>query len=202
MKIRSKIALLLANLICVHSGAAAKNLKPKIDNDTYYHMGYVMNLFMAQKGCELGAKYQMKLVCTGGGLIDGINLMDLKFQLYGPPFTEMEARQLIVNCVDDYLQLVNQDETLRPFLRDYPFTPQNLDIDVFFHDPITRIMRVDPAMGSVSNWEGKIAYLTDDPADRFKYKSKKYESYDEAVAILKQLKAPATLPISPPTPAP
>ncbi len=41
---------------------------------------------------------------------------------------------------------------------------------------------------------GKISYFTKDESDGFGYKSEKYETYDEAVAILQKAKANSNKP--------
>ena len=81
MMMLKKIFVLLTCLISLDCNCIYQNKGYKIDDDTYHHMEYVMDQFMAQEGRWLGAKYQMRLGCIGGGLIDGINLMDLSFQL-------------------------------------------------------------------------------------------------------------------------
>jgi hypothetical protein len=98
--------------------------------------------------------------------------MSLDFQRYGPPLTEEEARKLIISCLDDYLAVVNKDEDIRSYLKNYPFTPKNIDLGIFNYYP-DRTDVYHPYIGTVTAREGKISYYTDEP-NKLKYYSKKY----------------------------
>jgi len=148
--------------------------------------GKILYDFVAKEGKLLGKKYHMSQCGIGGGVDDGISLMSLDFQRYGSLLTEMEARHLIVCCVNDYLKAVNRDDALRPFLKVYPFKPENIDLVIYSYHPIDRTEVLDPNIFIVSAHEGKVSYLTQDPENAFRFKSKKYESYDDALLILQK----------------
>lgn len=140
--------------------------------------------FINRQGKCLEQKYQMRQSSVGLGGVQ-VWLMALSFHRFGIPLTEKEARKLIINCVDDFLEAVNSDEQVRPFLKDYPFTAKNVNLKILNydknHDP-----HYFPSIALVMNSEGDIGFLTEDPSDKYGYYTKKYETYDEAVAILKQ----------------
>lgn len=140
--------------------------------------------FMSREASKIGKKYQMHLCGVGGGAVEeGIWLMSSHFQRDGELLTEQAARELIINFLNDYLSAVNSDEELRPYLKVYPFGPKNIDLAIYNYD-----LKGDdiyhPYIGTVSAVKGKISYLTDDENNKFKYKSEKDETYEEAVAIL------------------
>ena len=138
-------------------------------------------------GSKLAEKYQMLPYGIGGGARkgDGIWLMDISFQRYGHPLNEEEARKLIINCVSDFLEAVNSDECLRPFLKDYPFTAKNLNLRIFNYGK-DHVLYYFPYIAIVTNSQGKVGFLTEDPSVKCGYYTEKYEPYDEAVAILKK----------------
>src|SRR5262249_35504559 len=113
----------------------------------------------------------------------GVWLMSLSFDRRSSPLNEEESRELIVNVVNDYLQEVNKDAALRPYLKDYPFTSKNLELSIF-NSGIDGSDIYYPYINIVSNLEGKIVYYTKEETKKFGYKTKKYETWDEAVAIL------------------
>ena len=45
-----------------------------------------------------------------------------------------EARRLYVDVVEGYLRRYNQNEEIRPYLHDYPFTIDNLDVKIGFEN--------------------------------------------------------------------
>lgn len=148
--------------------------------------GRMLYSFIAREGKRLGKKYHMHLGSVGGGVDHGIWLMSLDFQRKNSVLTEEEARELIINSLNDYLNMVNNDEKLRPFLKEYPFKPENVDLAIFNYTADMHDI-YHPYIGLVSADKGKIGYLIDDESNQFRYKSQKYESYDEAMAILKLL---------------
>jgi uncharacterized protein YqgQ len=142
--------------------------------------------FIARTSKKLGKKYGMSPCGLGGGAReDGIRLMCLRFERYGDPLTEEAARRLIINCVGDFLQFTNNDGQLRPFLKDYPFTAKNLSLAIFNYDQ-NQVLHYFPYIAIVTNSEGKIGFLTKIASAEYGYHTEKYETYDEAVAIVKK----------------
>jgi hypothetical protein len=91
--------------------------------------------FNAKMGKFFGKKYAMSMYGTGGGAKkDGIWQFSLSLERCGNPLTENEARRLIINCLDDFLEAANSDEELRPFLKTYPFKPESIDLAIFSSD--------------------------------------------------------------------
>ena len=123
----------------------------------------------------------------GGARPDGIWLMTLSFERVNSPISEEEARKLIIQSVDDFLLAVNSNEELRPYLKNYPFTVKNLSITIFNYDG-KRELNFFPSIAVVKNSEGEIGFLTKIPLQKYGYHTKKYETYEEAVAILKNQK--------------
>lgn len=140
--------------------------------------------FIEREGDIIGKKYQMNLSGVGGGIDkEGIWLVSPHFKRMGFELSEEEARKLIISCVNDYLLVVNSDEKIRPFLKVYPFGPENIDITIF-NSKIDGKKIYDPYIGVISAVKGRISYKTNDKTNDLKYKSKKHEFYEESIAIL------------------
>jgi len=82
---------------------------------------------MAQK---LSKRYEMKVIGEKTGMAKCINLVGLRFQKLGP-LSKEKLREILVDCVEEFLQALNSNEKLRPHLKMYPFTSEGLDIAIF-----------------------------------------------------------------------
>jgi hypothetical protein len=121
---------------------------------------------------------------TGGGSIDKIRMMYLAFQYYEQIEIE-EARKLIIDAGDLFLKTINADERIRPYLRNYPFQPGNIELLIIFRKPDGS--EVDPeklrlvALGD----DKKLRYKIVDPATDH-LKTIFCETYYEAAEKLAQ----------------
>jgi len=71
---------------------------------------------------------------TGGEMLDEVNALCLTFEGYQEIGLE-EARELIVYCVSTFLNIINSNQQLQPYLGNYPFTSQNVEIMIFLYKP-------------------------------------------------------------------
>lgn len=141
---------------------------------------------IAKTGKKLAKKHHMSMGGTGGGGSEqGLTLLLMSFDKNGNPVDISTARRLIVECVQEFLADINNNEQLRPYLKVFPFTPANVEISIIFSDPNGgRVF--DPVLEVVAAHGGKVYYRTVDPNDHYKYKSKTDETYEEALAIIKK----------------
>lgn len=174
---------LLCSLWLYGTGFTLMGMGKKASSPTANDMMYD---FILREGKSLGKKHKMSLVATGGGTMGGIGLMNLSFYRYGSPLDEEESRELIIKCLHELLEAANGDEKLRPFLRNYPLTPENIDVAIYDYHPKTEFIYVYPYISVFAASRGRITYFSIDAEDRFKYKSEKYETYEEAIAILQK----------------
>ncbi len=149
------------------------------------------NQVIARTGERLSKKYHLSFSGIGGGEKDGKTwLMSVSFNRYGEPLTIEQGRRIIVDCVQEYLADINRHEELRPYLSNYPFTAHNLDIAIFnFNSKGESI--VDPYLEVMADYKGEMMYFTSDPENSYRYKSRTYESYEEALAILEKENIPS-----------
>jgi hypothetical protein len=139
--------------------------------------------FLNHTGKILATKYQMTEIGSGLGGMNKVDLMTLSFDRQGNPLQEHEARKLIIQCVEIFLQAINGEDQLRPYLQDYPFTAKNLDVSIFNSDE-NQVWHYFPHIAIVANTKGKVCFLTKSPSAQYGYHTEKYETYEEAVAIL------------------
>ncbi|WP_068466627.1 hypothetical protein [Candidatus Protochlamydia phocaeensis] len=137
-----------------------------------------------KSGKRIGQKYGLSPSAIGAGGVYGLRLMILDFHRYGEPLTQEEARRLIVACAEEFLTDINSDESLRPYLLDYPFSPNNISIAIINYDSKGE-RTFAPYIGTVLISEGIITYLINTP-EQLSYKDKIKETYEEALERLKQ----------------
>jgi len=140
-----------------------------------------------QVGQTLAKKYNMKFCGAGGGMPDGIvDMLALSFDLERQ-FTIEEARAILIDCVNTYVNAVNADKELKPYLKNSPFTPENIKISIFFKSPLSDDF-YDPYLRVACTSHGDLIYRTKEKGKEFGYKSEIIESYEDAVKILNENK--------------
>jgi hypothetical protein len=146
----------------------------------------ISNQLIARFGKQMEEKYGFHPCAFGGGATEeGIWLFSIHFDYYHEPMLIDQARRLIVSCAEEFLELINSSEEIRPYLKNYPSTAKNIEIAIFFKS-VERKKIYDPYMAVVSTNEGTITYRTEEEGNRFDYKLEVDESYEEALNILKK----------------
>ncbi len=67
---------------------------------------------------------------TGAQMMDEIQMLGLAFNYFQPVDIE-KSRKLLIDAVDEFVNAVNEDTEIRPYLGNYPFEPKNIDIRIF-----------------------------------------------------------------------
>jgi hypothetical protein len=117
----------------------------------------------AQTAKKLAKEKGLVLCGTGGGMIDDIKRMSMGFDYYKEVDLN-SARQLLVGTVSEYLTAINNDEELRPFLHNYPFTSKNVEICIWIYKPD----RKDLPPGKIAYLcarNGKLSYYAERPGE-------------------------------------
>jgi hypothetical protein len=170
------IILLIIFAPLVFSFSFFKSKKPRDYED-------MANEISAKVAKKLAKKHQMDWIGEGGGMMGSVYLIGLSFQIHHP-LDRDEARERIVDCVEELLAAVNANEEIRPFLRDYPFTPKNVRVIIYSNHPDGR-EAFDPYISVVSVYtEDGISFSTTEP-NKNTYKHRYRESYSKALAMLK-----------------
>src|SRR5262245_53313320 len=79
---------------------------------------------------RLESTYKMYASGSGGGAMYGINTVMLAFTIERP-ITVEEARAILVGSMEVYLENINKNKALRPYLEEYPFSPRRVKLEFF-----------------------------------------------------------------------
>ena len=132
---------------------------------------------------SLEEKYRIKAIGTSISMPGGdVRELGLDFQIQGPLSRE-ETREILIGLAHDFIAYVNSDERVRPYLKYYPFTVDNVDINLFFIDSKGYDLD-DPYIGIAGIARGKLDYVILVTTDIPNIKSKFIESYEEALKAL------------------
>lgn len=93
-----------------------------------------INKIEAKTAKELESKYKMSICGTGGGAMYGIDSLMLSFTIERP-ITIEEARTILVGSAELYLNNINKNSIVRPYLEEYPFTIKRLRLDFYVCAP-------------------------------------------------------------------
>jgi hypothetical protein len=133
-------------------------------------------------GNKLAKKHQMDFIGVGGGMMGSVYMLGLSFQIHHP-LDRNEARERIIDCVEELLTAINSNEEIRSFLKDYPFTTKNVRIAIFSiskngqpaFDPFITVVSFDQS--------DYITFRTKEP-NKIPYKHRHKELYSDAMVML------------------
>lgn len=142
-----------------------------------------------QISCYAKKAYQEKRIVlegSGGAMMNDIKEFAMSFQCSQHLNLE-QTRALIVQIVDEFLQQVNENEKIRPYLHDYPLTVNNVSLMIGFRNH----QNLRPSKEHIA-----LAYTHKDKIyyshwDSTKLESSKFcddldESFNDAVKIVMQ----------------
>jgi hypothetical protein len=170
-----KLIAIVALILCCSCNKVASYRVPQYERDA--------NEVTAQVARKINQKTGLKLIGTGGGMINQINSMAMSFAYYRDLSME-EARELLVYCVEEYLDAINANEKIKTHLSCYPFTSKNVEIMIFIY----REDRRDPPVGFLTVADeicGKMIYKIQQPGLP-SMKTIHEETYEEAKKLVEQ----------------
>jgi hypothetical protein len=106
---------------------------------------------------------------------------------YRQPTTIENGRELLIAAVQEFITAVNEDERIRPYLKHYPFGPENIAIRIFLQNPDGS--KLSFGLHVISACEGILRYNIDDPEGPL-FKTLLVETYEEALQKLQAPKDP------------
>jgi len=147
--------------------------------------GHIVHSLLDRVSDELQDKYQMIDYGTSIAMPEGVlNKLGLCFKIYRVVTIE-EARSIVVDCTLKLLNEVNQDPAVRPLMREYPFTLDNITIALFMFQSDGRVVFYPDICIADSN-RGFVGYKTKVPKKEYGYYSESRESFAEAQKILQE----------------
>lgn len=75
-----------------------------------------------------------------------------------------DARKLMLKVTTSFLDLINNNENIKPDLEPYPFTSSQLDVTIFFRDAKGRYAQ-HPKIAQISSHKGVITYYKFDQGE-------------------------------------
>lgn len=165
-----KLLIMLFLFFSLYGEAMSKHKSP-----SYVDLAYRAQDNIAKMICE---KHNLTVSGDYMALFDRVNELGLNFDVKGP-LSKDELRYLLIDCIHIYLYFINQDQEIRPYLKNYPFTPENLELIIYIHG----VNKEDISVAST--YIGKLFYDFYDPETQLKDRTE-VETYEEALAIVKQ----------------
>lgn len=139
------------------------------------------NKLIIETAETLAKRHNMFAVGEGGRMLFEIEILSLSFRV-DRYLTKEEGRLIAVDCVEEFLKNINKDERIRPYLKNYPFTPKNVSILLFMFDE-KGYGACHPNIGVVDASHEKIIYKTDERG-KPGYKETYEESYQDALKLV------------------
>lgn len=165
-------------LIIIFSSFSLRSLT-KNDKSQVVELAYNIRDDVAKKQSK---KYNMIVQSEGIEVPnDVLNLLSLGFQIQGP-LSKDELQRILIDCVSEFLCLVNSNEKIRPYLKNYPFTPQNIRVSLFVNDPGGG--EVSPPHISIASASRNVLYFRiKDFSEPYNYVTEE-EPYKDALKLL------------------
>jgi hypothetical protein len=140
-------------------------------------------------------KKESGLVCIGDGgrMPYNVETIAVKFIAYQKASID-EARALEVKSTERLLQMINKHEKIRPYLKEYPFVSNRINVSISFYKPDNEYF-LDGSVAIVSQVKGIIYYDKVEPTTTKKYATEELvdlykEPYEEALKIIEKKNEP------------
>lgn len=122
----------------------------------------------------------------GSQMMNQIEMLGLYFNYYKEINID-EARELLLTAATVFLEIINKNEHIRPFLSCFPFKPENIEIRIFLaHLDGSKILPEKLCVATMI--DGVLKYKADQESTH-RSLTIYTESYDEAVQKLATAKA-------------
>jgi hypothetical protein len=144
-----------------------------------------VNHLISEIELKLTKKYHMRTTGIVVGMPGGIvKELGIKFQIEGP-LSKQALRELLIFSTQDFVDYLNANQKIQPFLEKQPFGIKNVEITLFLID--SSGMNIDhPHIGIAGICRGVLYYLTLKDSDMPPAKTRTEESYEEAIRILRE----------------
>jgi len=119
---------------------------------------------------EMDVKYGLSCVGDGGRSREKIETISLKLSTNRRATLE-EAREIQVNALERFLEILNTSERIKPYLLTHPFPIKDLGISIMFISKITDRFFSDGTVCSTMNARDKIFYDIRDVFDTTAFSS-------------------------------
>jgi SpoVK/Ycf46/Vps4 family AAA+-type ATPase len=130
-------------------------------------------------------KYNMGVYALSDSMPSGIvKRTGVGFKI-NQPISKEKARQILVECTQEYIQEINNKKELLPYLENYPVNEKNIDLSIYIYDK-NGDQVFYPNLGHVSLFMGNLEYFIRDPKHQDKHEPFATETFEEAVRRVKE----------------
>jgi len=119
----------------------------------------------------------------GEGMEGKFLRLDLCFVVHRK-LSKDEARELLFVCAEEFMNDVNANEELRPYLLEFPFTLKNVGISFYFQEEDGAEFH-HPDLSYAAWRSGKMEFATKDPKKNGSFQVFDQETHEEALALIK-----------------
>jgi protein-arginine kinase len=109
-------------------------------------------------------QHNLEVAGTGSAMPDKVQKFIIRFISHEKLYRE-EAKTLILDCAHDLLIMINEDEIIRPYLIEYPFTLKEIDMVICFLDGQDQT-RTPPYIALVGIQDGYMGFFDFDPLEK------------------------------------
>lgn len=170
-----KVAIFIS--LFFFGGLVAEEYKPYLK-----YADQIINSFEKESVKEF-KDFKLRSIGSGGGMATDVEEIGVDFFAYKPVTIE-EARSLEVALTEKLLKKINENEKIRPYLREHPFPPNRAIVSVSFHkrdnSPYT-----DGSVAHVFQVKNKIYYMGAEPKTESRYELCE-EPYEEALKLVQK----------------
>ncbi len=158
-----------------------------IKNDPFTHSKSEVTSEILLKAATTLKKEKELYVCgSGGQMMDQVKMLALSFFYYKDIELE-EGRELVTYAVNELVNTVNSNGEVRPFLANYPFQAENVEIRIFLQYPDGSSFGAN-RLSVITALNGDIQYKTEKGAGE-KFEIAYRETFGEAMQKLEKQKA-------------
>ncbi len=118
----------------------------------------IANQITQETAKKLKEKKNLILIGTGGQMMHEIEMLAMSFNYYQEVNLE-QARELLICAINEYLSDINNNQDVRHYLHEYPFTSKNVEIRIFIYGPDRKKLPSDK-IGYISSIDGVLEYYT------------------------------------------
>ena len=125
----------------------------KRENDYFTHLNRITKKFIG----EMEKEYGFSCFSIGGSLAGNVKEVSVKFYCYEKKSIE-EARNLEIDCVERFCELINFHKKIRPHLEEFPFPSERVEIMICFCKKDLKKFPPEESISSVMSCREKLIY--------------------------------------------
>lgn len=133
-----------------------------IDGNTHANKEDLSNELLFKISMKLKKEKKLQPFGRGAEAFDEIKMLYLSFQYYEQMDID-DARGLLIEAVHIFLKSINEEGRIRPYLKNYPFEPKNIEMSIFFKKPDGSAVDPNKLCLVFLNNQGKLRYEKIDP---------------------------------------